>query len=123
MKNSLMIATAAALVLGGVTAGEAMAAGPESKCKSCHTFDQGGNNRMGPNLFGIMGRKAGSLEGYNYGPYLKSADFTWDEARVKAWIENSAGVAKAAGARTKMPTQRVTGDKADTVIAFLNGLK
>lgn len=122
MKKSLMIATAAVLAMGGFTATDAVA-GAESKCKTCHTFDKGGSNRMGPNLFGIVGRKAGSLDDYKYGPYLKNADFTWDEERLKAWIKDSAGVAKAEGKRTKMPTQRVKGEKADEIIAFLNSLK
>lgn len=121
MKKTLMIASAAVLVIGGFTATEAMA-GAESKCKTCHTFDKGGNNRMGPNLFGIVGRKAGSLEGYKYGDYLKNADFTWDEERLKAWIGDSADLARADGKKTKMPNQRLTGDKADEVIAFLKEL-
>jgi len=123
MKKSLMIATAAVLVIGGFTAIDAEAAGAESKCKTCHTFDKGGSNRMGPNLFGIVGRKAGSLDGYKYGNFLKNADFTWDEENLKAWMEDSGAVAKADGKRTKMPTQRVKGEKADEIIVFLKTLK
>jgi len=122
MNRSLIIAAAAALAFTGMTADEAVA-GAESKCKTCHTFDKGGKNRMGPNLFGIVGKKAGSAEGYRYGPYLKGVDFTWDEKRIRAWIEDSGKVAKADGKRTKMPTQRVKGEKADEVIAFLKTLK
>src|SRR4051794_28980620 len=35
-------------------------------CRSCHTIAQGGGNMTGPNLFGVVGRRAGSLPGFNY---------------------------------------------------------
>lgn len=122
MKKSMLITTAAALMVSGIAATEAVA-GPEAKCKACHTFEQGGANKTGPNLFGIIGKKAGTTEGYNYGDYLSSQPVVWDEENMKAWLENSTAVAKAAGSSTKMPKQNMTGAKADKVIEFLKGLK
>jgi len=122
MKKMLMIASVSTILLSGFAITEAVA-GVESKCKSCHTFDQGGKNKSGPNLFGIMGKKAGTVEGYKYGSYLKGADFTWNEENMKAWIADSKGVAKTAGAKTKMGKQKISGEKADKLIAFLNSLK
>ncbi|MDQ6961390.1 MAG: c-type cytochrome [Mariprofundaceae bacterium] len=121
MKKALMIMAAASFVMAAGTS--VAVAGAESKCKACHTFDQGGKNKTGPNLFGIVGKKAGSTEGFKYGSYLKGSDFTWDETRLRAWILSSKKVAKAAHAKTKMPAQKVKGKKADAVIAFLKGLK
>ncbi|PIP01590.1 MAG: cytochrome C [Zetaproteobacteria bacterium CG12_big_fil_rev_8_21_14_0_65_54_13] len=122
MKKAVILATATALMLAGVAISEATA-GAESKCKTCHTFDKDGKNRMGPNLFGIVGKKAGSVEDYRYGTYLKESDFTWNEENLKAWIEDSKTVAKAAGKITKMPSQHVADARADEIIAFLKTAK
>ena len=56
-------------------------------CRTCHTTKEG-DNRLGPNLYKIIGRKAGSLPDYGYSSALKGADFVWDEERLERFIAN-----------------------------------
>ena len=56
-------------------------------CRTCHSIREG-DNRLGPNLYKIIGRRAGSLPQYNYSSAMKDADFVWDEARLARFIAN-----------------------------------
>jgi cytochrome c len=58
------------------------------KCAICHTFDKGGPNLIGPNLYGVIGRKVASHEGYEYSDALKAKGGTWDYAMMDHMIEN-----------------------------------
>ena len=52
---------------------------------SCHTTKEG-DNRLGPNLHNIIGRKAGSLQNYGYSSAMKGADFVWDKDKLDRFI-------------------------------------
>jgi cytochrome c len=54
-------------------------------CRTCHTTKEG-DNRLGPNLHNIIGRKAGSLPDYGYSTAMKGADFVWDEEKLDRFI-------------------------------------
>jgi cytochrome c len=56
-------------------------------CRTCHIMREG-DNRLGPNLNKVVGRKAGSLSGYNYSSAMKETDFVWDEAKLDRFIAN-----------------------------------
>ena len=56
-------------------------------CRTCHTTKEG-DNRLGPHLYKIVGRKAGSLPNYGYSSAMKGADFVWDEEKLNRFIAN-----------------------------------
>jgi cytochrome c len=56
-------------------------------CRTCHIMREG-DNRLGPNLFKTIGRKAGSLPNYAYSSAMKDADFVWDEEKLDRFIAN-----------------------------------
>jgi cytochrome c len=56
-------------------------------CRTCHTTKEG-DNRLGPNLYRIVGRKAGSLQTYRYSSAMKGADFVWDEEKLDRFMAN-----------------------------------
>ena len=57
------------------------------QCAICHTVEEGGPNRFGPNLFGILHRKAGTVAGFNYSRAFKAAaTWDWNADLVAGWI-------------------------------------
>ena len=56
-------------------------------CRTCHVVREG-DNRLGPNLHKIVGRKAGSLPGYAFSSAMKEAGFVWDEEKLDAFMAN-----------------------------------
>jgi cytochrome c len=57
-------------------------------CKICHSLDKGGANRVGPNLFGVFGRKAGAAPGFNYSAEMKQSDIVWDDETMATYLRD-----------------------------------
>ena len=112
-------------ILAGRAAGPAVAADVEAgktafkKCALCHTTEAG-KNKIGPSLFGIVGRKSAILEDFNYSEGMKKFDHTWDEETLDTYLADP----RATVPGTKMIFAGIK-DKAerDDVIAYLETLK
>ena len=87
-----------------------------SLCRSCHTITQGGADMTGPNLYGVIGRKAASKAGYAYSDALKAKGVTWDAATLDLWL--SGPQAFAPGTKMSFPGLRDPKDRRD-VIGYL----
>ena len=61
------------------------------KCVNCHTLRPDGRNIVGPRLFGLFGRVAGSVPDYHYSPALKGSGIVWNEQTLDAFLKNTEG--------------------------------
>jgi cytochrome c len=86
-------------------------------CKACHQVGDTAKNAIGPTLNGLFGRKAGSVEGYNYSDANKKSGITWDEATFADYIKDP----KAKVPGTKMAFAGVKDEnKIKDLIAYLH---
>jgi len=89
-----------------------------NKCAACHTFDKGGRALVGPNLYGVIGREKGSVQGFNYSAaFRKSMKGPWTAEEISHFVKNP---------RVMVPGTNMTfagipraSERAD-LIAFLN---
>ena len=84
----LVVAAGALLALPTLALAQDAEAGKKvfQKCAPCHSVGPGATNKVGPNLSGLVGRKAGSEEGFSYSDAMKNSGLTWDEATLKEYI-------------------------------------
>ena len=102
-----------------------------AKCKTCHSIVDGANviqrgGKVGPNLFGVVGRRAGGDPDYSYGPGMREAaakGLVWDEDKIAAYVTDPGGFLQTftgdPRARAKMTFRLKDGSN---VAAYLAGL-
>ena len=122
MKKYLVLVTAAAGILMALPAQAGDAKAGEKvfrKCKACHYVDKE-KNKSGPHLVNIVGRAAGSVDGFKYSKAMKGSGLTWDEATLAEFLKKPKAYLKG----TKMAFAGLRKDKdIDDVIAYLKAPK
>jgi len=85
----------------------------KARCAQCHTAGKGQPNKQGPNLYGLFGRKTGSVDGYAYTNANKNAGITWGQDTLFQYLLNP----KAYIPKTKMafPGMKSEQERADVI--------
>lgn len=91
MRPVIFAATLAAALLPAIAAQAGDAAAGEkifkTQCGACHS-PLAGKNLVGPSLFGVVGRKSGSIEGFRYSAANKAAEIEWTEDKLDTYLQN-----------------------------------
>lgn len=58
------------------------------KCAACHAIGEGAKNRVGPELNGLIGRPAGTINGFKYSPAMLSSGLVWDAATLANYLKS-----------------------------------
>ena len=123
LRHSVLACSAFALLAANAPANAADAKagqGVFTRCMACHTDKKGAPNGVGPDLFGVVGRKAGTIADFTFSPALKNSNIVWTNQKLDAWIENPMKMVpgtRMAFAGISDPKQRAD------LIAYLDTLK
>jgi cytochrome c len=94
MKIAFFSLLAAAAIVPAAAQAQDAAAGERvfAQCRTCHQIGETAKNGVGPQLNGLFGRKAGSVEGYSYSNAYKALDKVWSVENFTVYIKDPRGV-------------------------------
>lgn len=90
------------------------------RCAICHSNTKGAPAKIGPNLFGVVGRKAGSEPNFSYSSAMKNSGITWTPEKLESYVEHPQQVVPG----NRMAFAGISSEKdADDLVAYLKTLK
>jgi cytochrome c len=87
----------------------------DRRCSGCHAAD---SSKEGPLLRGVVGRKAGTVAGFQYSDALRASGITWDEGLLAKWLENPDAMVKGTDMEFRVPKA----EEREAVVAYLKSL-
>ncbi len=123
-RSGFLIVAIVMIAAGGISSAWAdpdVAAGKKlfAKCSICHSVVEG-QNKLGPSLWGVVGRHSAVVPGFTYSEAMKGADKVWDAATLDVYLTNPRGLV--AGTKMIFPGLKEQADR-ENVIAYLETLK
>lgn len=118
IRTCLSAAALAVALTGGYAQADGDAAAGEKvfkKCKTCHSLEAG-KNMVGPSMAGIIGRAAGTVDGYKYSDAMAGSGITWNEDTLKQFLADPKGTV--AGNKMTFPGLKKE-DDLENVVAYL----
>lgn len=116
----------AVVAVAGLLASQAQAADAKKgatvfqRCAICHSNTKGAGAKIGPNLFGVVGRKAGTMPDFPYSAAMKSAGFVWTPDKLMAYVQHPQQVVPG----NRMAFAGITSQKdAHELVEYLQTLK
>jgi cytochrome c len=115
--NTLSDRAPSQLSIGDASQGKKLAL---KQCQICHSFGEGGKMVFGPNLFGVYGKPAGAVKGYNYSRALSASSLVWTDANLVEFLADPSQFIK--GTKANFPGVKGVKQRAD-IVAYLKTLK
>jgi len=125
--GALLATTTLMTVAPGTGQAQAQAANPSARgatlfrqrCGSCHVASPDARSGMGPNLAGVVGRRAGTIAGYNFSNGMKQSGLTWTPQTLDAFLTAPARTVRG----TRMMTSVTNAADRQAIVAYLQAVR